>query len=351
MKTILLLLLPLMSSLVPGVALAQVADLYSGAVPVEDQSQSAREAAFPRALEQVLGKLSGLRNFDDYPEVAPAVEATRSLVVSFHYDRVAEGVGGEGGLEPEAQSDGMQTYLVARFSQPEVDELMLRLGLPRWPPGREPLTVWLLVDDGHSRRAMPLEYEYLRAPLDRVAEVRGLPLRWPRPAEDGEYAVDVQLLWGGYTETLSSGDSPGEVLVIAARREGPEWNARMILNYGGEHRSWRNRHIDLTQGLTEAMHQVVDEIAAVQAIALSDQGKWVHDITVGGLASEEDYARCLSYLESLSVVDEVAIRGADPAVVRMSLTLNAAPQHFEQAVAEDQLLEYAETSGQYVLQR
>jgi len=351
MKTILLLLLPLMSALAPGVALAQADDLYRGAVSVEDQSQAAREAAFPRALEQVLGKLSGLRNFDDHPAVAPAVKAARSLVVSFHYDQVDKGVESEGGLEPETHSDATQTYLVARFSQPEVDELMRRLGLPRWPPGREPLTVWLLVDDGQSRRVMPVEYEYLRASLERVAEVRGLALRWPRPAEDGEYAVDVQLLWGGYTETLSSGDSPDEALVIAARREGREWNARMILDYGGEHRSWRGRHIDLTQALTEAMHQVVEAIAAGQAIAASDQGKWVHEITVSGLASEEDYARCLSYLESLNVVDEVAIRGADPAVVRMSLTLNAAPQYFEQAVAEGQLLEYAETSGQYVLQR
>lgn len=345
------LLLLLLISLAPGVAGAQEIDLYSGAVPVEGQGLSASEAAFPRALERVLGKLSGLRQFDDYPEVAEAVQAARSLVVSFHYEQIDEGDDGAGALEAGAHGGGVQAYLVAQFSRPQVDELMRRLGLPRWPPQREPLTVWLLIDDGRSRRVMPLEYGFLRTRLDRVAEVRGLPLRWPRPGEDGEYAVDVQLLWGGYTESPSSAGTSGEVLVIAARREGPEWNARMILEYGDEHRSWRSRDIDLTQALTEAMHQVVDEIAAAQAIAPSDQGNWVHQITVSGLTSQDDYARCLSYLESLSVVDEVAIEGADPAVVRMSLTLNAAPQHFEQAVAEDRVLEYADTSGQYVLQR
>ena len=107
------------------------------------------------------------------------------------------------------------------------------LGLPRWRAEREPLSVWLLIDDGLNREVLPLEYEYLRGPVNREAGKRGMPLAWPVANEDGTYGVDVQLLWGGYTEELDPDGQADNVLVIAARREGREWSTRQILAYGG----------------------------------------------------------------------------------------------------------------------
>lgn len=336
---------------VPVPTQAQALDLYSGSVPVQDQSQSAREAAFPLALEQVLGKLSGLRNLEAYPDVAPAVQSARTLVVSFHYRQGESEAPQRGAFAAESDERPAATHLVARFSQDGVDALIRDLRLPRWPPARAPLAVWLLIDDGSSRRVLPLEFDYLRPQLDRVAEARGMPLTWPRADAEGDYGVDLQLLWGGYTEVVARNGQVPNVLVIAARREGPQWNARLILEYQGSHRTWRTRDIDLAQALTGALHQAVDEIAAMHSIAPSDQGSWVHEIVVGGLGSGDAYARCMEYLQSLSIVDNVAIEGADPRAVRMLLTLNAAPEHLEQVLAEDQVLEYGELTGHYVLQR
>ncbi len=340
----------LLSSIGSGIAAEAKLDLYRGEVPVEDQSQAAREAAFPAALSQVLAKLSGLRELDEYPAVHEATRDARSLVLSFYYEqREAEEV-----LPDSEFSNGEarqpQNYLVVRFSSPGVNELMRLLALPRWPTDRDPLTIWVLIDDGLSRRVLPLEYAYLRAPMERVAESRGLPLDWPEAGPEGDYGVDIQLLWGGYTDSIASDGQAGDVLVVAARREGPEWNTRQVLEFGEQHWSWRNRDIDLGRALTEAMHQTADQIAAVQAIAAVDQGSWIHEIVISGLKSGEDYQRCLSYLESLAVVDEVAVRSATPGGVSMSLKLNASPQYFEQALAEEGVLEYAELSGQYVLQ-
>ncbi|MDX1555404.1 MAG: DUF2066 domain-containing protein [Xanthomonadales bacterium] len=336
--------------LYPVMVAGATPDLYVGEVPVPDQSQSAREAAFPAALEQVLGKLSGLRTLDAYPAVTGVVQTARSLVLSFYYEQrdqhQLDGVTGYA----DASTPEPVNVLVVRFSPPGVDELMQVAGLPRWPPDRAVLEVWVLIDDGFSRRVLPLEYEYLRPPVDQVARNRGLPLEWPSGGPEGEYGVDVQLLWGGYTESLVPEGQPGHVLVVAARREGPEWSTRQILEFDDAHWSWRNRNIDLVEALTEAMHQAVDQIAAVHAIAPSDQGRWVHEIVVSGMSSGEDYERCLAYLESLAVVDGVVVQSADSSGVRMSLSLNAAPQYFEQAVGEGRVLEYAELSGQYVLE-
>jgi hypothetical protein len=162
--------------------------------------------------------------------------------------------------------------------------------------------------------------------------------------------VDVQLLWGGYTDEIPAGQGDGNVFLIAARREGREWNTRLILDYGDEHSTWRSREIDLTQALSAAMHQAVDEIAAARVIAPSQQGSWVYEISVSGMNSGEAYARSLGYLEGLSIVDEVSVESAAPGGVRLSLRLNTTPEYFEQLLAEDHVLETGETSGHYVLQ-
>lgn len=356
MKSIQLsILFVLIALFVPAATQAQAqlqsADLYSGSVPVEDQSQAVREAAFPAALEQVLGKLSGLRSLEAYPEVAPAVQRARNLVVSFHYRQVESEVPQRGAFPAESEERPDVTHLVARFSRDGVDALIRELGLPRWPPARAPLSVWLLIDDGLSRSVLPVEYEYLRPQIDRVAEVRGMPLSWPRADAEGDYGVDLQLLWGGYTEVAATHGEEPNVLVVAARREGQQWSVRLILEYQDIHRTWRTRDIELARALTDAMHQAVDEIATTNTIAPSEQGSWVHEVVVGGLGSGDAYARCMEYLESLSIVDRVAIESADPRAVRMVLTLNAAPEYLEQILAEDQVLEYAELTGHYVLQR
>jgi hypothetical protein len=328
--------------------MARTTDLYVGSVPVEDQSPAARDGAFPLALMQVLGKLSGLRDLDQNEEVVEAVGFARSLVISFYYEQIEAEPLTAGQVAAEPQD---QTLLAVRFAREGTDELLQALQLPRWRSERPPLEVWLLIDDGFSRQVLPLEYEYLRTPLDDVAWARGLPLQWPRPDAEGNYGVDVQLLWGGYTDELEIDGETGNVLIFAARREGPEWSSRQILNYGGEYWSWRNRDINLEAALSDAMNVVVDEIAAVQAISASEQGSWIHRISVGGLSSGDDYIRCIEYLESLSVVEEVSVATADPLAVTMVLVLNAAPDYLQQVLEGDQVLESEDGSSHYVLQQ
>ena len=78
------------------------------------------------------------------------------------------------------------------------------MGLPFWQPDRKPTEIWVVVDNGLRREVMPVELAYVRDALDETAFQRGFPLNWPQPDEEGMYPVDMQLLWGGYTEDLAS---------------------------------------------------------------------------------------------------------------------------------------------------
>jgi len=262
------------------------------------------------------------------------------MLVSFHYRN-----------EEIINTDGEtidQLRLVARFSEQDVDKLTSSLQLPLWRPEREATQIWVVVDDGLDRRILPLELAYVRAAMDEAAASRGMPVAWPEPDLEGNYPIDIQLLWGGYTEDLVE-LGINAALVAAARREGPEWSVRINLGYGGQNWTWRNRDVDLQLVLSESVQQAVDLVAEANTISAADQGEWVYELTVRGIAGADDYSRCLAYLKTLSVVERVRVVTAGGGLIRFSLELNAVPQYFEDALSSGTMLEYIDSEDAYLM--
>ena len=314
-------------------------DVYSGEVAVSGQSAGERRQALPAALESALQKLTGLRSFDDHPQVEPALGVASSILVSFHY-RNAERLLPDGATQEELR-------LVASFAASEVDELVKQLQLPLWPADRKPTEVWLVVDNGMNRRIMPVEFEYVKDSMNDAAAGRGMPLTWPQADEEGQYLVDMQLLWGGYTEDLASPNGDG-VMILSARREGLEWSVRSNLGFEGDNWAWRIRDVDLQAALTEAMQLAADQVAAVKSIAATDLGAWRYELTVNGLGNALDYERCLAYLQDIAVVERIAVVAARPGTVTFHLELNALPRYLEEALASGSVLEPDEKQDQYL---
>jgi hypothetical protein len=319
---------------------AATVDVYTGEAVVAGKEARERRQALPRALENTLQKLSGLRSFEEYPQVKPALADASSILLSFHYRNV-ETMLADGTREDELR-------LVAKFSASRVDELARYLELPLWEDGRAATDVWVVVDDGLDRRILPVEYSYAWDAMSDVAAWRGLPVNWPSPDEEGQYTVDAQLLWGGYTEDLGAGEDRG-VMIAAARREGLEWNVRGNLTYRGQTWTWRLQDINLQSALTESMQQAADRVAAANTIAATDLGTWVHELTVHGLGGSEDYRRCLGYLQGLSVVDHVAVVAAREGEVTLRLQLSALPRYLEEKLHEGQVIGFDEDERNYHL--
>jgi hypothetical protein len=333
---LLLILLPVASSL------AAPADLYTGEAVVNDKQLSERNRALPLALLQVVQKITGLRQFDRYPLVEESLATAGSIVISFHYRNV-EKILADGDVIEELR-------LVARFSEQEVDELVRSLQLPLWQPERQAIQIWVVVDDGIDRRIMPLEFAYVRESMDEAAGSRGIPLVWPVPDDEGNYLIDLQLLWGGYTEDLVELGIDA-VMVAAARREGPEWSVRINLSYGGQNWTWRNRDVDLQMVLSESVEQAVDRVAEANSIIAADQGRWLHELTIAGIAGANDYTRCLAYLQTFSVVEQVRVVMASAGRVRFSLELNAVPDYLVEALSSSTMLEYIDSEDAYLLRQ
>src|SRR5690606_96851 len=94
---------------------ASARSLYAGEVPVNSQTDQAREAGFARALAQVLGKLSGDVDVARRPGVAQALRDAGSYVDGYDY-RQDQGVSPGG-------APTFRTMLVVRFVRESVDAL------------------------------------------------------------------------------------------------------------------------------------------------------------------------------------------------------------------------------------
>ena len=178
--------------------------------------------------------------------------------------------------------------------------------------------------------------------------MRGLPLNWPLPDEEGMYPVDMQLLWGGYTEDLASPRGDG-VLILAARREGAQWSVRANLGFEGENWAWRFQEVDLQQALLNGLEQAVDQIAAKSAIAATDLGTWEHELTVSGLRNSRDYQRCLSVLQDNAIVNRVDVVSAKSSEVTFKLQLTALPQYLEGDLKNSGVLEFNEDESRFYM--
>ena len=340
MRTILLISLLALLPIAGGQA--ATIDVYTGEAVVTDKGSNERRRALPLALKHLLQKYSGLMSFEDYPQVDLALGNASSILVSSYY-RNAETILADG-------SDGEELRLVANFSENSVDELARSLQLPLWQVERDPTDIWVVVDDGLDRRIMPVEFAYAWKAMTEVADWRGLPVNWPTADEEGQYVIDAQLLWGGYTEDV--GTVPGSgIMIAAARREGTQWSVRVNLTYNGNNWTWRIQDIDLQAALVQGMQETIDLIAAANTIAASDLGLSTYELNVAGIADAEDYWRCLGYLQELSVVNHVTVVSAAPGNVTFMLELSALPQYLEETLQGGQFLGFDEDQGNFFLPR
>lgn len=319
-------------------------DLYTGVVPVTGQGEAERAAALPDALLHVLRKLSGQRDIPPQAELDVALAGAADLLLAFGYREV-----------PRPRADGTEQdelRLEARFAPPAVDRLVRDLGLRRWRVEREPVVLWPIVDDGRSRTLMPIEYQLELDRMMETAERRGLPVAWPGLSAELMAQVDVQLLWGGYTEQLvGEGSATEGVAIVAARREGPQWNVRWTYADASTSTSWRTRDTDLGLALEEGAHQLTDLVASVNAIEPAGQGDFQADMLITDLLGSSDYARCLAYLSDLSLVDAVDVLGVGPAGVRLRLDLNAEPGYLRETLLRDGVMVAGDVPGEYRLER
>jgi hypothetical protein len=286
---------------------------WAAQVPVAGQGEADRAEALPRALLEVMVKASGDGTLRTLPELDAVLAEAPNLVRDSRF--VTEAA-------PVAGGEGVRAALVASFDPAGVATLLRIVGRSVWE-NRPPTVVWLVIDDGTSKRVATQAQAAALGPLVRRASERGIPIRLPDFDATDRATLDAEVLWIGAPEIIARASAryAPAALVVRLTRRADGWGARTTLIDGGQSQDWSRNHADANLALIDAIDGAADRLAIRHAVAPEDLVPGVHRAWVRGIRNARDYAAVASALGSLPDVNAARIDGADGE--RLLVTIDA----------------------------
>ncbi len=272
---------------------------YETETSVRNQTDGERNAAFGRALAQVLAKATGDTAVATRPGVREELAKARDYVDGYDY-RQDEGVSANG-------APSFKTILITRFKPGAVDDLVGMLGLPVWPLPRAKPVLWLAIDDGSGARLVGLaQANAARSVLDQ-AKSRGFALGLPSGNAAEQAAVGA--IWRGDTAaiaSLASRYSPPMQLLGKLYRGAGGWIADWIFVDKGKILSkWTTNSPDARRAMSAGADGAADALFKRYAKSGSGGPPGRFRVRILDVASADDYMRLAGYLDDLSIVKRV----------------------------------------------
>ena len=259
---------------------ATVSGMYEATVALTDRSERGQALAFQDAMREVLVRVTGQRDAGSQPALAPLINDARLYVQQFRI------VG--------------TNQFFAGFDGAKIERALVAAGQPLWGHQRPATLVWLAVDDGQRRALIDAQSNSdLKEVLERAAQERGLPLRWPV----GGGRIGFNEVWNGSAESLrgTAGEFGADAVLVGRARSFSPANAQVqwTVLYGTESSDWLG-----TVG--EGVQGAADQFVRVFAVG-NDATATAISITVSGVGDLAAYARVTDYLESMALIGDVAV--------------------------------------------
>lgn len=201
----------------PGMA-QTLGTLHQVREPVSSQQPQERDAALSRALDVLIVRLTGDQAAPGNPALAGLRSDPQQVIRTYGY---------ESG-EPQA--------LLVEFEPAGVDRALRQAGLPLWGRNRPTLLLWWL-EDGTAGSNLAGDGQPAASMLRRAAEYRGLPLQLPLADLSEQLLLTPELLESLQVAALQPASerySPDALLLVHAREEGAQWQARWRLQLGAD---------------------------------------------------------------------------------------------------------------------
>lgn len=313
--------------------------LFIGETKVSGEGVDERRSAIGRALVQVLVRLTGDRRAPMAPVVRKAMLNAEALTRSVEYRDSGDAVPGT----PYTQS------LVVQFDPSAVEALIAATGLKWWPPERPRPLLWLAIDDGRGPRLVGAQQLNVVRPLAQRGLERGL--RFGLPAGGAVEQAAVESLWALNAAAIAplSGryQTDAQLLGKLYRAGGGGWTAEWLLTQAGiELSRWSVTELDPQRAIADGADGAADALAKRDAVAIDVGEAGVHDITITGIGSAEDYTRLMAYLQTLAVVRGLQVVEATPASLRLRVDLAVGERGFVALVAGGATLSQRSAAGE-----
>lgn len=311
------------------VAADPVADLYAADVAVTDQSAGTRASALKDALAQVLVKVTGSQAVLETAEAAALLENPSRYLQQFRYEAVSPVP-----LDPAAP----RLMLRTEFDGAALERRLRAAGLPLW--GRErPLTLaWVAFSNDAQRQLLGANSN---APvidaLRRSAARRGIPFRLPAMDTEDATRVSFMDVWGVFEDPLlAASERYGVDAVLAGSifKAGDElWAGRWTLLSDGERHRFELSGPSPEIVAVQAIDALAEHYASRFAVYAPIGGEGRAVMEVHGVNGLVPYANVQSYLEGLSMVNDLRLLAVNGDMLRVELDITGGVRTLEQAIA------------------
>jgi hypothetical protein len=320
--------LPLLAIFFSSLAYAQTSGYFNASVPVVSQSTRERERAAKEGLREVLVRVSGTVNLEQYPQALSALGRAGTYMEQFSYEQV------RGTTGPAAE------HLVMTFSPPAIEKILQGAGLPYWPVKRPSTLIWLVEDDvTEGKRLVNDRGDPVLQGLFSAGQKRGLPLLLPLLDLDDQLAIKAEQVWNLDQEAvLAASERYGADTVLIGRYSrtsvGQWWSSWQFF-HRGDGRNFDLRGENGTLIGQQALAPLADYLAGLYALKANPQGAAQIFVRVNPVENFGTYRKVLDYLQQLPVITSFNLLAVNDQGISLRFQLNGTFEQLNNALALD----------------
>lgn len=315
---------------------AVIEQVYEVTLPVVNQHNNVRNAAFEQGLVEVSIRVSGNSQ-------APAkidLKKAPSLVSQYRYQQLSEA---QINAYRKSKSGAVPNYMLwMQFDEDRIQQLLKQQQLPVWGKQRPGVIVWMAVMDGKNRYLLKQsDRSQIKDALNDEARRRGLPIIWPRLDQADKEYVSFSDVWGRFQEPVRSASrnySADAILMGRMNWVGGSWVVDWSLYLEDRIEDWKISAVDLDRIMGSGIGVATDSVSSRFAVFANQASHENLQIRVTGMNNLDKYVRVTSYLASLAPVKHVFATEVHPDYVDFQLDLNGGAEDLRRIIALGRLL-------------
>ena len=302
-------------------------ELYSTTVELLSQGEAARNAAYARALVQVVNQLTGRTDAGGNPVIRGALSNAPKWVQSSNANQVASDTEGNtlvGGAPV------LKASLRVSFDPNPVDSLIAAAGYRYWTGERPKPMLWLTIDDGRGPRLVTSQQlNVIKSLADRGLE-RGIRFLVPQGSAADQAAVPaIQNLDGKALDPINARYRNNTMLIGKVYRSVSGWSAWWLLwQDGAELSRWPVTEADARKVIASGADRTAEYFAKRDSSTLDAGRSGVVRMEISGIDSLSDYVRALGFLQTHASVRGVDVDVAVPGKLMLRVDLRSGVNAF-----------------------
>lgn len=278
----------------------EIRDINAASVVVKDRSQQSLHNVLPKALNQVLVKVSGNPGVITLPAVQNALPKINTLVESYSYSTIKNA------------QDKQQLALKVVFDYRAIKRLLRNAGQTIWSSNRPLTLVWISVPEASQTKVLASDStNSLINSIKQLVAERGIPIIFPSMDLEDQTNMDLtlsRLPSRQQLETSAKRYGVDSVLVasIVPANNG-ELMAEWELLLHGTPVEWQTSGTDINQVVENGIERAVDMMVNRLATIESKKMQSTVVMKVSGVKNLNDYVHVVAALRSLTPVARVIV--------------------------------------------